>query len=140
MVLPIRDYSRERRERQNERKDVSLHRVEFEMCYLGAKWSKFFDAMTEIDEMDGIDPKPLVRGPYYYLTYDPTIMEETMSGQLREVMYLARSTQLVFCRAITPAAQIVPVYRMASPHSFGCGFGQEPVVDIVQVKGSEHAD
>jgi len=83
--LPIKNYIG--LEPRKEKKEITLHRVVFEVGYFEPKWNKFFNSIAERFKKKGIKPKPRILGSYYYL--DGTIVtEETLYGQLREVMYL----------------------------------------------------
>ena len=85
--LPIRDRFRERQERHKDHKETLFRRAVFDLGYFGPKLNKFFDALSEMDRMDGIKPKPIVRGPYYYLEVSPLITKEVLDGKRREVIY-----------------------------------------------------
>ena len=96
--LPIKDYLREGRAEHKEHKEIEhkeivLHRVVFEIGYIGTfgpKWNALLDSWAEKMKEGSIESKPRVFGPYryYILPVDPLITEETLDGQLREVMYL----------------------------------------------------
>lgn len=89
--LPIKDYLREWRAEHKEHKEIVLHRVVFEIGYIGTfgpKWNALLDSWAEKFEKESIKPKPKVSGSVYYLPVDPLITEEKLDGQLREVMYL----------------------------------------------------
>jgi len=111
--LPIRDYSvepapRSKRPRE-ENTDITLRRVVFEVGYFGPKWNKFFSTVSDRDKMDAVDPKPTIIGPYYYLSHNPAIIEETVDGKLREVVYVrGRSWDLESAKVVLMADAAVP--------------------------------
>jgi hypothetical protein len=95
--LPIKDYLREsdakhkKRKKYIEHKDIVLHRVVFEIGYIGAfgpEWDARIDSWARKMKEGTIESKPKVSGSIYYLPVNPLITEETLDGQLREVMYL----------------------------------------------------
>ena len=86
--LPAKDYVREWRESRKEHKEIDLHRVVFEVGYFGTKWNKFIDSWSEKIKKTSIESKPRMDGPYFYIPISPLIIEETMDGQLREMIYL----------------------------------------------------
>jgi hypothetical protein len=89
--LPIKDYLREWRAEHKEHKEIVLNRVVFEIGYLrtfGPKWKRLLDSWSEKLKKESIKPKPIVSGPYYILPSGQLVTEETLDGQLREVMYL----------------------------------------------------
>ena len=93
--LPIRDYSREPRTGGKEHKEVALHRAIFEVGYFGPKWNKFFDSVSERIKKEPNKYKPIVDGPFYYLSISPFITQETLDGKLREVFYMVEYTGFV---------------------------------------------
>jgi len=89
--LPIEDYMREERAEHKEHEKIVLHRAVFEIGYIGAlgpKWDELIDSWSEKLKKEPIKPKPIIDGPYYILPVSPLLTEETLDGQLREVMYL----------------------------------------------------
>ena len=84
--LPIKNYIG--LEPRKEKKKISSHRAILEAGYFEPKWNKFFDSIAERFKKKGIKPKPRILGSYYYLDEGPIVTEETLDGQLREVMYL----------------------------------------------------
>ncbi len=89
--LPIRDYSLEPEPRstrpREENEDIILRHVVFEVGYFGPKLNKFFDTVPEMNNVEGIEPKLTLIGPFYYLATCPLIVDEMQDGQAREVMY-----------------------------------------------------
>ncbi len=93
--LPIKDYLREWGAEHKEHKEIVLHRVVFEIGYIGTfepKWNARLDSwaekMAEMMKERSIEPKPRILGSYYFLPVNPLITEEMLDGQLRKVMYL----------------------------------------------------
>jgi hypothetical protein len=84
--LPIKKYIG--LEPRKEKKEITLHRVVFEVGYFEPRWNKFFNSIAESFKKKGIKPKPRILGSYYYLDEGPIVTQETLDGQLREVMYL----------------------------------------------------
>ena len=96
--LPITDYVREWRAKHKEHKAVVLHRAIFEVGYFGEfgpEWDEIIAPWTEKCEKEGVKPKPKVGDWIYYLPVNPLITEETLDGQLREVMYLEEYTSVM---------------------------------------------
>jgi hypothetical protein len=93
--LPVKDYVREWRESRKEHKEIVLHRLIFEVGYFGSKWNKFLDSWSEKIKKKEFEPKPKFFDPYYYLSISPLITEETMDGQLREVMYISENDPFI---------------------------------------------
>ena len=96
--LPIKDGLREWGAEHKEHKEIVLHRVIFEIGYIGTKWNAFLDSLAEkmAEKMKerSIEPKPRILGPHYVPPVIPFITEETLDGQLREVMYLYEHSSL----------------------------------------------
>jgi hypothetical protein len=97
--LPVKDYLREGRAEHKEHKEIVLHRAVFEIGYIGTfgpKWNALLDSWAEKMKEGSIESKPRVFGPYryYILPVNPLITEETLDGQLREVMYLEEYTSI----------------------------------------------
>jgi hypothetical protein len=95
--LPVRDYKREWRAENKEHKEIVLHRIVFELGYIGSfgpKWNALLDSWAEKMKNGSIESKPRADGPYYHLPVNPLITEETLDGQLREVMYLRQHTSI----------------------------------------------
>jgi len=90
--LPLRDYSREPRRGRKEHKEIVLHRAVFEVGYFGPKWNNYFDSVSEKIKKRGIKPKPIIDGPYYYLSISPLVTEEPLDGKPREVIYIVEHT------------------------------------------------
>ena len=89
--LPIKDRVHQWRAERKEHKEIVLHRAVFEIGYIGKfgpEWDKIIASWADKFERGGIKPKPKVDGSIYYLPVNPLITEETLDGQLREVMYL----------------------------------------------------
>jgi hypothetical protein len=89
-TLPAKDYVREWRESRKEHKEIDLHRVVFEVGYFGSKWNKYFNSLDSISRrsMKNTNKSNIRKvGKHYYIQPGPLITEETMDGQLREVMY-----------------------------------------------------
>ena len=111
--LPIRDYSLEPAPRstrpREENMDIALRRTVFEIGYLGPKLNKFFAAVSDHVKMDAVDPKPTTIGPYYYLSHNPAIIEETVDGKLREVVYVrGRSWDLESAEVVLTTDAAIP--------------------------------
>ena len=93
--LPIRDYAREWRAERKARKEIMLRRLIFEIGYLGPKCDDYIASVFESIRRSPDKSKPVILGPYYYLAANPFITEETLDGQLREVMYIEEYTSLI---------------------------------------------
>jgi len=96
--LPTRDYSREWRAERKEHRDIMLHRAVFEVGYIGAfgpKWDKLLSSWAKKMKEGLIESKPRILGPFYLLPVSPLITNETLDGQLREVMYLQEPSSIM---------------------------------------------
>jgi len=92
--LPTKDYVHEWRAERKEHEEIVLHRAVFEVGYFAPKRNDLLDSLSEKFKEESTKPKPKVLGPYhiYFLPDSPLITEETLDGQLREVMYTKRTS------------------------------------------------
>ena len=85
--LPIKDRVREWQADRKEHKEIVLHRAVFEVGYFGPDCSEYFASVVERSKKEPNKYKPMVLGPFYFLSGAPFITEELLEGKMREVLY-----------------------------------------------------